>query len=55
MTSSTNLDSVPIPNSVPEQNFPELVVLEQPVPELSVSEQVILNQQPTLLLNLKSL
>jgi len=48
MTSSTNLDSVLI-----SEPIPELVVYEQLVPELSFPEQVILNQQPTLLLNLK--
>jgi len=50
MASSTNLDSVHISEPVLE-----LVVSEQLVPELSVPEQVILNQQPTLLLNLKPL
>jgi len=47
MVSSTNINFVHIPDSVPEQNVPELVLPEQPVPELSVSKQVILNQQPT--------
>jgi len=42
MTSTTNIDSVPIPDSVPE-----LTVPEQPVPELSVSEQVINSQSST--------
>jgi len=40
---STNQDYVLISESVPE-----LVVFEQLVHELSVPEQVILNQQPTL-------
>jgi len=42
MTSSTNLDSVLISEPVPER-----VASEQIVPELSVPEQIILNQQPT--------
>jgi len=42
MTSTTNIDFVPIPDSVPE-----LTVSEQPVPELSVSKQVINNQSST--------
>jgi len=48
MTSTTNLDSVLISEPVPER-----VASEQLVPELSVLEQIILNQQPTLLMNLK--
>jgi len=48
MASSTNLNSVVISEPVHE-----LVVPEQLVLELSVHEQVILNQQPTLILNLK--
>ena len=43
MASSTNIDFVTIPDSVPEP-VPELVVPEQPVPELCVHEQVIYNQ-----------
>jgi len=46
MPYSTNLDSVLISRPVPE-----LVVSEQLLPELSVPEHIILNQQPTLLLN----
>jgi len=42
MTSSTNLDSVLISEPVPE-----LVAFEQLVPELSVPEQITLNQQST--------
>jgi len=42
MNSTTNLDYVPIPDSVPE-----LTVPEKPVPELSVSEQIINNQSST--------
>jgi len=38
MTSSTNLDSA---------------LISEPVPELVVPKQIILNQQPTHLLNLK--
>jgi len=41
MASSTNTDSVPIPDHVPEQDVPELVV-----PELVVPEKVISNQSP---------
>jgi len=37
MTSTTNIDSVPIPDSVPEHVL-ELIVPEQPAPELSVLE-----------------
>jgi len=48
MSYSTNLNSVLISEPVPE-----LVVFEQLIPEQSVPEQIILNQQPTLLLNLK--
>jgi len=42
------IDSVLIPDPIPEQNVPELVVPEQPVPELVVPEQVIYNQSPTI-------
>jgi len=47
MASSTNIESVLIPDSVPWQNVPEWVVPEQPVPEIVVLEQVINNQSPT--------
>jgi len=53
MASSTNINFVLIPDSVLEQNVLELVASEQLVPDLSVPEQIILNQQPTLLMNLK--
>jgi len=42
MDSSTNIESVLIPDPVPEQNVPE-----QPIPKLVVLEQVINNQSPT--------
>jgi len=44
MASSTNIDSIPIPDHVPEQDVPELVVPEQPVPELVVLQQVLSSQ-----------
>jgi len=44
MASSTNTDSVLIPDHVPEQDVPELVVPEQSVPELVVPKQVIFIQ-----------
>ena len=47
MTSTTNIDFVPIPDSVPELTVSEQPVSEQPVPELSVSKQVINNQSST--------
>jgi len=47
MASSTNINYVPIPDSVPKQNVLELDFPEQPVPELSVPEQIIFNQQQT--------
>ena len=47
MTSTTNIDFVLIPDSVPELTVPEQPVLEQPVPEHSVSEQTINNQSST--------
>jgi len=47
MASSTNTESILIPDPVPEQNVPELVVPEQPASELIVPEQVINNQSPT--------
>jgi len=47
MASSTNTNYVLIPNPVPEQNVPELVVPEQPASELIVLEQGINNQSPT--------
>jgi len=46
MASTTNIDFVLIPDFVPEQNVPGLVVPEQPILELSVPEQVINNQLP---------
>jgi len=47
MTSTTNIDYVPIPESVPKLTVPEQPVPEQLVPELSVSEQVINIQSST--------
>ena len=47
MASSTNTNSVLIPDLVPEQNVPELVVPEQPAYELSVPEQIIIDQSST--------
>jgi len=44
MASITNLDSVLIPEPVPEQNVPKLVVPEQPASELSILEQIIIDQ-----------
>ena len=41
------IDSVLIPDPIPEQNVPELVVPEQPASKLIVPEQVINNQSPT--------
>jgi len=47
MASSTNINFVLIPDPVPEQNIPELVVPKQPASELIVPVQVINNQSPT--------
>jgi len=44
MASSTNTNYVLIPDLVPEQNVPELVVPEQPASELSLPKQIIINQ-----------
>jgi len=42
--SSTNTNSVLIPDLVPEQNVPEQVVPEQPPSEVSVLEQIIIDK-----------
>jgi len=47
MASTTNLDSFLIPEPIPEQSVPELVVPEQPGSELSAPEQVINSQSTT--------
>jgi len=47
IASTTNLDSVLIPEPISKQSVPELVVLEKPSSELSAPEQVINSQSTT--------